>query len=367
MFMPSNKPKSSYYYYSFRTSNYGNTLIPASFNLAKINPILRDSSKYLMSVEKLTVSTTTIPRLYSYIQSFFQGNTNPNQTIWNVAISYNGKFINVPIIHISSGDYNLPLPLSINNPFQDLSSQYQAYYKIDSINHFINNMVNVALTNAFTQLQAFVAPALNTTTAPQFVFNRDLGVIDLQADYNFYGPQVATPVTVYMDSNLKSIMRNFEYFENTLLGDYYSFVMRNIPGDTTNTYCKQETQQLDMLSLAFNELIVSSASMGIRPTLTDGSADVGQLDPVNSQNTTASQSLITSFSVLEDSSANLQRIKISYVPQGLPRWFSIDNSSAISNIDLNISYRDVYQNEFPLLLNQGGFVDILMQFTRIEE
>jgi hypothetical protein len=369
MYQPKNNYdfKPSYHYYSFRTSNYGSVLIPASFNLAKVNPILRNSNKYVMSVQKLTVSTNTIPRLYSYIQSYYQGNTDPNQTIWNVALSYNGKFVNVPIEHVPQIDLPTPEPFTADNPYQNLSGDYQLYYKIDSIIHFVNSMLNVALQSAFTQLQGFVAPALAGTTAPQFVFNRDTGFVDLIADYNYYGPQVGTPVQVFMDSNLKGIMRNYNYFEQTLLADYYQFIFTNKSGDTTNTYCEQEVVQLDQFSLAFNELIVSSASIGIRPTLSDGSADVGQIDPVNAQNTTTSQSLITSFSVLEDANANLQRIKISYVPQGLPRYFSIDNTSAINNIDLNITYKDVYGNEFPLLLPQGGFVDCLIQFVRIEE
>jgi hypothetical protein len=369
MFQPNSKTdfKPSLYYYSLKVSNYGNTLLPASFNLAKISPILRNSSKYLVSVQKLTVSTNTIPRLYSYIQSYPQGNTDPNQTIWNVGLNYNGKFVNVPIEHVAQGDYPPPQPLSAVNQYQSFAGTNQLYYKIDSITHFVNNMLNVALQNAFTQLQGFVAPALNTTTAPQFVFNRTTGFIDLQADYNFYGPQVTTPVQVFMDSNLKSIMRNYNYFETTSLGDYYQFIMTNETGDTTNTYCRQETQQLDMMSTAFNELVVSSASIGIRPVLTDGSADVGQISQVNAQNTTSSQNLLTSFSVLEDSNANLQRMKISYVAQGIPRYFNIDNSNAINNIDINITYKDIYQNEFNLLLPQGGFVDILLQFTQVEE
>jgi hypothetical protein len=304
--------------------------------------------------------------MYSYIQSFDTGNTNPNTTIWNVALSYNGKFVNTPIIHVPQGDFQQPPNLSALNRYQDLSPQFQQYYKIDSIQHFIN-MVNTALTTAFTELQGFVAPALNTTTAPFFQFNRTTGFIDLIADFNFYNPTLTTPVLVFMDPNFKSIMRNYEYYEETQLAGYFQFVMRNETGDTTNTYCRQECVQLDQFSNAYCELAVSSSNMGVRPSYQDGISQIGVENQVNSQSLTASRTLITSFSVQEDPNGNSQRIRTSYVPSGQYRYFSIDNSAAINNIDLQITYKDAYQNEFLVQLPPGGFIDLLIQFSKVED
>ena len=361
-----NSVKPAFNYYSFKNTNTSSVYQPASYNLAKTVPILRESSKYIMTVAKLTISSNSIPRMYSYIQSYDVGNTNPNVTIWNIALSYNGKFVNSPIIHVPQGDYQVPSNLSPLNRYQDLTPQFQQYYKIDSIQHFVD-MMNTALGTAFTELQAFVAPALAGTTAPQFVFNRDTGFIDLVADYTFYNPTVTTPVLVYMDPNLKSIMRNYNYYEDTQLGGYFQFIMRNEVGDTANTYCRQECVQLDQFSNAFCELAVSSSNMGVRPTYQDGIAPVGVENQVNAQSLTTSRALITSFSVQDDPSGNAQRIRTTYVPSGQYRYFSIDNSSAINNIDLQITYKDAYQNEFFLLLPPGGFVDMLIQFARVED
>jgi hypothetical protein len=361
-----NLVKPSFSYYSFKYTNTGQTYENASYNLAKVFPVLRHSNKYLMSVVKLTVSTNAIPRMYSYINSFLTGNVDPNQTIWSVGLNYGGKFVDVFIEHVSQGSYAVPNNLSASNPYQDLSPTYQPYYKIDSIQHFVD-MMNTALTSAFTQLQGYVAPALAGTTAPQFIFNRDTGFIDLQADYNFYGPQVGTPVQVFMNPNLKAIMRNYNYYENLALGGFFQFLFRNEDGDTTNTYCRQECVQLDQFSNAFVELAVSSSSMGVKPTFSDGGADIGQENQIEAQSLTQSRSLITSFSVQEDPSANSQRIRTTYVPSGQYRYFSIENSNAINNIDLQITYKDIYQNEFYLILPPGGFIDLLIQFARIEE
>jgi hypothetical protein len=358
--------KPSYNYYAFKYTNTGTSYDNASFNLAKVVPILRESNKYVMTVAKLSVSTNAIPRLYSYINSYFTGNTDPNQTIWAVALNYGGKFVNVFIEHVPQGDYQVPVNLGPSNLYQDLSPTYQPYYKIDSIQHFID-MVNTALTSAFTQLAAFVSPALASTTAPQFIFDRDTGFIDLQADYNFYGPQVATPVQVYMNPNLKALLRNYNYYENIQLGGYFQFIFRNENGNTTNTFCRQECVNLDGLSLAFAELSVSSSSMGVRPTYADGNSDIGQVNQVNAQSLTQSRSLITSFSVQEDPAGNAQRIRTTYTPSGQYRYFSIDNNSAINNIDIQITYKDIYQNEFFLQLPPGGFIDLLIQFARVEE
>ena len=308
--------KPSYNYYAYKFSNTGNSYVPASFNLAKVVPILRESNKYVMTVAKLTVSTNTIPRMYSYINSFDVGNTDPNQTIWSLALNYNGKFVNNFIEHVPQTQNNgqVPPPLTAINRYQDLSQQYQRYYGIDSIQHWID-MMNTCLTTTFTQLQAFVAPALATTTAPQFVFDRTTGFIDLVADINFYGPQVATPVEIFMSANLKTMMRNYNYFEETSLGDYFKFIMRNEAGDTTNTYCRQECEQLDQLSNSFVELAVSSSNMGVRPSYSDGSSDIGEINQTNQQSLTQSRSLITSFSVQETPQGNSQRIRTTYVPQ----------------------------------------------------
>jgi hypothetical protein len=361
-----NEVKPQFNYYAYRFSNTSSVYVPASFNLAKTVPVLRESNKYLMTVAKLSVSTNTVPRMYSYIQSYDVGNTDPNVTIWNVALNYNGKFVNQPIIHVPQGDYLQPPNLTANNRYQDLSPQYQQYYKIDSIQHFVD-MMNTALTSAFTQLQGFVSPALNTTTAPYFLFNRSTGFIDLVADYNFYNPNLTTPVLIYMDPNLKSIMRNYNYYEDTQLGDYFQFIMRNEPGDTTNTYCRQECEQLNQFSTAMVELAVSSSNMGIRPTYQDGAAQIGVENQTNAQSLTTSRSLITSFSVQETPASNDNRIILTYTPSGQYRYFSIDNSSAINNIDLQVTYKDIYANEFLLQLAPGGFVDLLIQFARVED
>jgi hypothetical protein len=310
----SNDVKPSFSYYSYRFSNTGTTYVPASFNLAKVVPILRESSKYLMTVAKLSVSTNTVPRMYSYINSYDTGNTDVNQTIWSIALNYNGKFVNQFIEHSPQGTYQIPSPLSAFNRYQDLSPTYQPYYKIDSIQHWIG-MLNTALSSAFTQLQGFVAPALNTTTAPQFVFDRTTGFIDLQADQAFYGPQVGTPVQVFMSANLKTITRNYDYYENLALGDYFQFIFRNEAGDTTNTWSRQECPQLDELSNSFVELAVSSSNMGIRPTYADGNSDIGVENQTNAQSLTQSRSLITSFSVQDTPQGNSQRIRTTYTPQ----------------------------------------------------
>jgi hypothetical protein len=51
---------------------------------------------------------------------------------------------------------------------------------------------------------------------------------------------------------------------------------------------------------------------------------------------------------------------------GQYRYFTIENNNAINNIDLQITYKDVYNNEFYLIIPPSGFIDILIQFARIE-
>lgn len=351
--------------YNLAYANSSDTTKVAQFDITKDLPILSKPQDYSFIIQKLTVSTRAIPRMYSYILPYGPSNSsgNPNATLNTVYLSYGTNFYRTVVQHVPEGNYLQPPNLSAQNQFQDLTN-FSKYYSINSIAHFLG-MLNTALQTSMTALIA-ANHSFSGVPAPYFELDNQTGLITLYAPYPQFSPSAGTPIYVYCNFRLRSLMKNFSYYD--LNNGVFRFNFVDPSGTPTQTICQQETAQLNSFSSAMTELVVKSDSFQVLRTYEDVPNDVGEnVIGNNNLNLVNTQGYINSFSILDNPSGNYNRVAVSYVPTGQYRKLSFTSSQPINRVNISIWYKDAYQNEFPLILDPSDYVNILILFEKLDE
>lgn len=180
---------------------------PAIYQAQLSQPILYNPQTYFAAVVRFQVSGINIPIFIARIQPF--PNTNLDNTIYSVAIGYNGAFSPETFVQYVPSDYTAPVSnaLTASHPNVD----YTPYYYVFEYTDFLE-MVNTALATAFAATPGIPGGAI----APYFIYDPIAMRISLIAQQAFYdldpgGP--AIPITIYMNSAL------FHFFDGLAVND----------------------------------------------------------------------------------------------------------------------------------------------------
>lgn len=366
---------------------YYNIVIPHDDNLSKngsptradyfemrSTPLLTNPAKdYVLSVVRMSIPTSEIP-----IQIIPVDISQPdvNQTLYTFTLTWDGNEFKQPVFWNPSNLYVTPPPdISVA---QD--PQYAPYYYLYSIKHF-----TVQLNNALQSIYNSLILAGAPITAPAFFdYDPDTNRMSLVVPLDY----VTNNVLIY--SNVP-LARNFGHsFDQRFYGysddvvttgkavlwvvddDAVNYDVIEQPPWPSQTYVRV-TQDYNTVSdmTSFESLVLTTRSIPVRHEWISlqsikGAVPLGtQLINTPSNNSTQNGflNLLTDFEVDITTGGEL-RSKVIYNPTGEYRRVTLRGSSKINTIDIQVFWKDNYDNLYPLQIPAHDELTIKILFEK---
>lgn len=379
-----------------------NTL--ASYQETRTQPIIDNPNDYYMSIVRFSIDGSNIPIFVCPVIPNPSNANDVNFTPFQVTLSYGGVNYTQNLIFIPESDAPAPLPPSAEGLQDFINYYYYIYYYSTLV-----NMINNALSAAFTALVAANAGLSPTVQAPYFIYDRVLqkfalvvqnvtnplvgGTNVYLTQFNSSGVpllganQVAGTIEIFLNSRIYSYFDGLEVFylntanSNLMIirdtkNDYYyppqnaaNTAATQVPVSLTSgteIYTTQPQyfsiyQQYSTISLwnSLSSLVFLTSTIPVQNEYIPASA-------INSMQTSgfaAFRPIITDF-VPDLSAAGDPRTRFNYYPQGPYRLIELKSNEPLRRIDLQIFWQDQYQNLFPLNIACNEADTIKIMFMR---
>lgn len=308
--------------------------IPCSYDAARTSPILPKADDYMLSIVRMVCPSGSIPLLIMtaqkpYILCLEVGNQIFSQTVTYVPTS------------------------SVNNGYV---FDYQTFL----------NYVNTALAAATAA--AVAAGAALLTESPHICYNATSGLFEFRVLKGVFSPEVALTGTIatsgtkiWLNDALATLFQTMPvYFaglaNNLTTGKCYNVLVNNCFNnslDTTHYTVPQTSVTLSLWNVA-KTLLVMTASMPIAPEWTASG--------IATSNGSPQQQILTDFSLV-DQEASISTSYLTYNPS-VYRFANLISSSALSNLNVTISWQDGQGNIFPVMMGIDTYFSIKFMFVK---
>lgn len=350
---------------------------PAVFSEARDQPLFEGAPKnYTMSVVRFTIPTAYIPIQFFPVQYDTTTPTNPNKSLYSITLSYNGNDFR-QFIQWETQDEGVPIPpppaIPVDERFYQRNPQYLEYYSLYSFNHFcylINKALDICYqTNIVPLLPAPTPP--NVYKSPFITFDGRTNLFTINTPATFLDTN-PLPVELYFNTILNE---NFDTSFDTIFKSYSAPDGKNVKfniidfgssnfipdadEESGGFYVFQQEFDSTGQMTSFTSLIIRSNSLPIvneaislqvRPNSTQGSGVAG-----------GSESIISDFEIDLGSSKNL-RAFIHYIPTAEYRRITMNGDTPIQRIDIEILWKDNYDNLYPVLIPPHDIATIKILF-----
>lgn len=339
---------------------------PATFFQVRAEPLFNGKpSDYNMSIVRFTVPTQIIPIQIFPIRP--APNTNINLSAYSVTLKF-GAFTEQVYLIWNPEDLTAPVPPSTSVNF--VNNRYWTYYALYSYQHFAR-MINAALATATTAIVADGAPA----TGPPFLsYSGTTNLFTLYAPAAFLNT-AATPIEIYINQALSTNFTNSMDFTRYGYADPLTFgadVRLNVFNKVTNSVTlaapyglsyimEQEFNALANMA-AFTSLIVTSSSLPVRSEWVSRQNVLG--DPgVNTAIGNNSFKILADFEVLLENGLEVRKF-VHYLPTAEYRRLSLETDNPITTIDIQLYWKDQFDNLYEVLIPAHDVVTIKILFEK---
>lgn len=339
------------------------------FNESRNNPILKSARDYMLSVVRFNLETASLPIFLPQVDIT---QSNPNRLIYQVCLTYDGIESPVNLVWIPQDNNSKPPNDPLDNA--DINS---SYYNCYSYQHFIFNIVNKALLDSFTNLQALCATAgkvLPSSNPPFLEWDIPNLKAILDTDILGFDPNLAKPIEIYFNSPLYTLFSSFDaiYYGNTNItnGKNYKINILNMNGGNIYTlnsinylqqYQEYQTAPLwnPIQSIVFTTslLPVYSTQVCVPKIYNNNSPYFTSLSNSNFSN------MITDFTVGLTTGSEYKPT-ISYNPTAQYRYIDLTSNTPLSNIDISVYWKDNYGTLHPLTLQSQCSCNIKILFRK---
>lgn len=323
-------------------------------------------SDYTLSIVRAKIPTTTIPlKIIEILPQTINPGNNINLTAYSVTLSWNGfnshqHLIWIPQFKNASVPVSVPETAFINAPHAE-------YYSLTSVQYFLT-LINTGLSTAAADLLTHGAP---TNNPPFFYYNPTTKLISLYADSN-YDSTVVGSVQIFVNNFLfNNIGQSFEFLyfgAHASNGKNNQLLVHDIEGKNHETLngvnyfvMTQEYNTRNNMS-SFASIIFASNSIPVRNEL------------VSRQDVASSPSTSSFFRILQDLEidaipSDVGFDSITYNPTAEFRRMTLtsDNLDDTRTIDIQIYWKDNYDNIYPLLILPGEIATIKFLFEKIQQ
>lgn len=322
---------------------------PLKFVDIRNTPYLYSPEKYSLSIIRFNVKTSDY--LPVFIPEAKLGQSDPNKLIYEITlIDAAGTALTQNITYIPTNT-----TISINPPITliDMSNDY---YYIYNMNQWIK-MMNATLSTMCNSL--LVANAF-------FNYDNTTGKISL------YVPTSWTTEKIYFNESLKVLLMTFPYIyeydpnngkDMYRLDWYNNNYLNTVTLNSINYYKMEQTTSSTSIFNPVKSIVFESSLFPIIPSSTSKPYLFGQ--PVNGGEGANCQFSpeITDLQLTGEIEQSYQGT-IQYIPSAEYRLFDLSRSSPLSTIEINVYWRDQFNNKHNVYLPPSCSCDILLLFRR---
>jgi len=370
-------------YYDIVSTNFQSTseLDPfLRFNETRTNPVIENSGEYYMSIVRFSLDTYNLPNFICQIQPQ-QG--DPNLSIYSVTLEYDDGFGGVTTAPQQYIDWvpqnkNLPVPIppsATSSGFQQNNTEYYYCYQFQ----YFLELINKAFGDAMAALIVLVGAPLAIALQPILTWDVTTSKAILQAQEDYFNQSNVARVKIYMNPPLFALFNSFPSlnFGNVgvtlgrnhqlLVADYQGINTILLPTNvvapavqTIYTQMFQEFSTIDtwtpVASIVFtsNTLPIISNQLSAPLIFNNGQTSTGIGNNANFAQ------------IITDFQTNQQVFKpnILYTPTAEYRRIDMTGNTPLTNIDINVYWRDKLGQLIPFLLASGSTATIKFLFEK---
>ena len=337
--------------------------IPLTFVENREMPIIHDPDQYYLSVIRFELDTTSLPQV---IPQVLTGQSDPNKLIYSFTMVYK-TFEFQQYVEFVPQDQTAPVP-GPPTSVQDLST---SYYHLNSYGYFVK-LLNTALENCFTGLQEIVVAGeetLPTTNAHFLIYDpNDLSLI-FNLDVAGFESSLDDPIEVYFNVPMQNLISSFnmqtvQYGQAS--GKNYKLIVDNM--NNTNIYelvsynCIQLLQEYNTVSMwnCIQSIVLCSSNIPLRPSMEASPFIFGSPISLVNSNYSLQVPTISDFQV----SSGDYKPYVAYTAGGQYRLIDLYGHNPITQISIEVYYKDIYGNLKPLLIPSNSSSNIKIMFRK---
>lgn len=331
-----------------------NSNVQLQFNETRNAPFIMCPEKYFISIVRFNLSTD----LPLFIPKLQLNQPNPNLTDYSMWIYSSSSAFAVEIDFTWVTQGTSPTPIAAPGPnftTQDLSSDY---YYCSSYTYFLE------LMNA--QIKAALAPSLSHLSV---WFSVDPSTLNLQLNFK---STVSDSPRFFFNSQLKNLFPTFPFKVSNVpsfAGNPQAFeiIWANIDPNNS-TLASQALVQTSTCPFPnwnpISSIVFTTTTLPVVPSNETTPVVYGtntQLGSVASNNNI--KPVLTDF-VVNVGPGSLYNPSIVYLPTAEYRLNDMYGNSPLTNLDLQVWWKDKYNNYHPLLIPSGGAASIKIMFRK---
>ena len=373
-------------YYDIVSTNFQTTTTEEPFlrfNETRTNPIINNSGDYYLSIVRFSLDTYNLPNIICEIQPN-QG--DPNLSIYSLTLEYDdGAGTITPstqtFLQFVPQNKNAVVPIppnQTNNKFQENTP----YYYIYQFQYFLS-LVNVAFQTALASLIANTGGAASPIAlAEQPVITWDVtsNTAILQAQTSYYDEKQVAQIKIYFNPPLFALFNSFPSYNygtgsGVSLGRNYQMLIADFTGvntillptnpvapavQTIWTQMFQEFSTIDTWSPVASIVFVSNTIPIVSNQLS------APLVFNNGQSSSGIGNNSNFAQIITDMTTNQQVFKpnVLYNPTAEYRRIDMTGNTPLSNIDINVYWRDKLGQLIPFTLASGATASVKFLFER---
>ena len=358
-------------YYSNDVMNNNSTgdapNMPLVFNEQRNANIIECAENYNLSVMRFSIDSPTLPIFIPQIQT---GQTNVNQTVYSITMTYK-TFTATAFIQYVPTDMTQPIPQSPLNG-ADYSSDYYSMYSYQKWILY----VNTAFISCYTALNTACAAGSQSLPTPNVPF-MEIDPINLtcilNSDILGFNSSLANPINIYFNTALYTLFTFFQYTrygytalngKNYLLNVYFNNNTCMLTNSSGVVYTALQMFQEGSSSPLMNpiEAIVLTSNLPIVYEVI-GLPNVYNSSTAPSGGGANTAPIICDFQI-PFTALNNYRPNIDYQTTGEYRLLNLSGQSPINSIQISLYWRDKYQNLHQIMLGSNCGASIKLLFRR---
>jgi hypothetical protein len=358
-----NEPYHIYVDLSLVNNNPAGQSVPLVFSDLRNTSLIQNPKDYFTAIVRFHIDTYgSLPAWIPQIQT---GQSDVNKTVYSFTLAYKTTVFEAFLEFIPQ---NVNDPVKAPTNYQDMSSQYYYIYSYQSLFQMVNN----TLQSAFTGLQTAVGSGFPSTEAPfilfdpigkECVFNADSACYDVK--------NTSSPIYIYANNQMYNLISGFQWncLGEAPNGQNYQLQIYNNYG--TNTYtqgdytllqCYEEYPSITTLS-PVQCVIFTSSTIPLEPTIVSNASTFNSTTSINSSSNSATSPVLTDFTIAVDINNNYFP-SIDYESPAQYRLVDLYGSGDISNLQMGVYWKDIFNNTYPLNLPCGGSCSAKILFRR---
>lgn len=371
-------------YYDIVSTNFQSTTTEEPFlrfNETRTNPIISNAGDYYLSIVRFSLDTYNLPNFVCEIQP---NQANKDLSIYSVTLEYdNGLGVKTPSSQVYVNwvpqNKNSIIPLAPNQTASGFQ-EFTPYYYCFQFQYFlalINTALGTAMASLITNTGGIASP-IATANQPIFTWDVTSNKAIIQAETQFYEEGNLAKIRIYCNPPLFSLFNSFLslYYgvSGVTLGRNYQFLIEDYNGVNTIllptnappanqkifTQIFQEFSTIDtwtpVSSIVFtsNTMPIISNQLSAPLLFNDGKTSSGL-----GNNSNFAQ-------IITDMITNQQVFKpnILYSPSAEYRRVDMTGNLPLSNIDINVYWRNKVGALIPFTLASGSSATIKFLFER---